>query len=91
MSGEQVEHFLACLYTDDSLRVRFLLEPEKVALAAGLGAEDAAAMGLIDMAGLQMAARSFASKRAGRRRGAGGASTAGRWWQWLCARWEIMR
>ena len=91
MSGEQVEHFLACLYTDDSLRARFLLEPERVALAAGLGAEDAAGMRLIDMTGLQMAARSFASKREGRRRVAESASTATGWWQWLCPRWKIRR
>jgi hypothetical protein len=67
VSGKQVEHFLACLYTGASLRARFLLKPERVALAAGLGAAGAAGMGLVDMVGLQMAARSFASKHEGRR------------------------
>jgi hypothetical protein len=54
MSGAQVEHFLARLYTDEGLRERFLLEPEQVALAAGLGVEDAKGMGLIDKVGLQI-------------------------------------
>ena len=90
MSSKQVEHFLACLYTDENLRERFLLEPERVALAAGLGLVDAKGMPNIDKVGLRMAAQSFAKKRGGR------ASTAkaGRWWQrlWrLCVRWKIGR
>ena len=96
MSGEQVEHFLARLYTDEGLRERFLREPEQVALAAGLGVEDAKGMGLIDKVGLQMAAQSFAKKRGARGRYAGGAGTAKarQWWQWLrqfYARWQIRR
>lgn len=87
MSGEQLEHFLARLHTDEGLREQFLLEPERVALAAGLGVEDAKGMADIDRVGLQMAAQSFARKRGGR----AGVAKAGRWWRlWrLCVRWKI--
>ena len=71
MSSPALEAFLALLYTDAAVRERFLLDPESEARKAGLPATDAAALGQIDRAGLQMAASSYARKRAQyvRRRG----------------------
>ena len=71
MSSPALEAFLALLYTDAVVRERFLLAPEAEARKAGLSAADAAALGQIDRAGLQMAASSYARKRAQyvRRRG----------------------
>jgi hypothetical protein len=77
MSTAGVEHFLARLYTDATLRDRFLADP-----AATMSAEDAPltpgerdALVLIDRDGLQLAARSFAAKRERRRD-----APKRRWW-----------
>ena len=75
MSAVALEAFLARLYTDADLRARFLAAPRDEALAAGLCESDAHALVAIDRAGLEMAAASFAHKRAGR-------SGAGRWQRW---------
>lgn len=64
MSSPQLEKFLAALYTDAALRQRFLQAPQQVALQAGLSNEEAQALTQIDRIGLQMAASSFARKRA---------------------------
>lgn len=64
MSSAQLETFLARLYTDDALRRRFLDAPHAVARGAGLNEQEATALAAIDRTGLQMAATSFARKRA---------------------------
>ena len=64
MSSPALEAYLALLYTDAAARERFLLAPEAEARKAGLPAADAAALGKVDRAGLQMAASSYARKRA---------------------------
>ena len=64
MSSPQLETFLAQLYTDQALRQRFLEQPHAVAAAAGVTQQEARALAAIDRTGLQMAATSFAHKRA---------------------------
>jgi len=67
MSSPLLEAFLALLYTDQAARRRFHADPAGEARLAGLGAEEVAALLRIDRPGLELAARSFAAKRAGRR------------------------
>ncbi len=63
MSAPSLETFLARLYTDASLRSRFLADPQRIACDAGLSAADVDALAKIDRAGMQMAADSYAWKR----------------------------
>jgi hypothetical protein len=71
----EFETFLARLYTDASLRARFLAAPRVEAERQGLTAEECTALEQIDRTGLEMAARSFAHKRTLK------ASARGaRWW-----------
>lgn len=58
------EIFLARIYVDVELRIRFLADPRAVAEAAGLSAEETLAAEKIDRLGLEMAATSFRHKRA---------------------------
>jgi hypothetical protein len=67
MSTPALEAYLALLYTDDVARAAFLDDPHAMALRHGLSEDDANALARIDRAGLQMAASSFALKRAGHR------------------------
>jgi hypothetical protein len=74
MTASVLEIFLARLYAEPALLQAFLTAPEATVAAAGLDADDAAALCGGDLVGLQMAARSFAAKRrarcpAGRRKG----------------------
>ena len=71
MSTPEFEAFLARIYVDRPARERFLADPAGEADRAGLTADQCAALANIDRAGLILAARSFAHKRAGKR---------GRWW-----------
>lgn len=68
MSAITLETYLAMLYTDAALRAKFLREPHAEALKAGLSLADAWALANIDVAGLRMAANSYAHKRAGHQR-----------------------
>ncbi len=68
MNGEKLEAYLAKLYVDDRARARFLADPRAEARAAGLSEEQCAALASIDFIGLQMAADSFAKKRAAQAR-----------------------
>jgi len=71
VSAAGVETLLARLYTDAPFRKAFLADPERVARAQGLDEAEIAALRRIDREGLELAARSFAHKRAthaGRRR-----------------------
>lgn len=64
MSAQKLEAFLARLYVDDQARARFLADPAREALNAGLTPEECAMLETIDVIGLELAAESFARKRA---------------------------
>ena len=70
----EFETFLARLYTDASLRTRFLADPRAEAQRHLLTAEECDALERIDRVGLEMSARSFAHKRAIK-------TARGRWWR----------
>ncbi len=67
MSEQKLEAFLVNLYVDGQARSRFLANPRREALSAGLTEDDCAALEKIDLVGLELAADSFARKRASRR------------------------
>lgn len=87
MSSPALETYLARLYTDDALRAAFLLDPRAQALQHGLSPQEAEAMAAMDHVGLQMAAASYRSKRAGRTAHGTRARPARRWWRRLLAIW----
>jgi hypothetical protein len=64
------ESYLALLYTDAAARARFNADPTGEASRAGLSTPECAALVACDRVGLEMAAESFAHKRArhGKRR-----------------------
>jgi hypothetical protein len=64
MNTPALEAFLARLYVDADMRARFLVDPHAEAVRAGLTEQQCRALENIDSAGLEMAARSFARKRA---------------------------
>lgn len=71
---------LAMLYTDTAARERFLNAPERAVQDYALSPEDRAALLALDRAGLILAARSFAKKRAhAESRKAPLATAKGRW------------
>jgi hypothetical protein len=61
-----LEAFLARIYTDARFRSAFLAEPRTIALAAGLDAEQVAALAEIDRVGLELMADSLEHKRQAR-------------------------
>jgi hypothetical protein len=61
----RMESFLARLYVDAGARQRFLRNPDGVARRYGLSEAERAALIAIDRVGLELAAASFARKRAG--------------------------
>lgn len=64
MSAQNIETFLARLYVDSQARSRFLADPRREARLAGFAEADCAALENIDTVGLELAAQSFAHKRA---------------------------
>ncbi len=68
------EAFLARIYVDDDARRRFLADPRREAARAGLAEAEQEALAEVDRVGLELAARSFARKRAG------AARRRRRWW-----------
>jgi hypothetical protein len=64
MSAPSLEGFLARLYTDASLRRRFLAQPEAIARQAGFDEQTVRALVDIDREGLVLAAQSIARKHA---------------------------
>ena len=64
MSSPALEHFLAKIYVDSDARARFLAAPREETAKAGLSHAECGALASIDRTGLEMAARSFAHKRA---------------------------
>ena len=78
-----LETYLVKLYLDRDARRAFLADPRAAASAEGLSEPDVAALERVDREGLEMAARSFARKRAAQgRRGL---------WARLRARWRAWR
>ncbi|PYO29966.1 MAG: hypothetical protein DMD86_14145 [Candidatus Rokuibacteriota bacterium] len=71
MTTARFEAVLARLYVDDAFRRSFLADPAGEAARAGLDPDEARALAEVDAVDLEMAARSFAHKRARapRRRG----------------------
>lgn len=63
MSTPEFEAFLARLYTDQTLRAKFLLDREGEARAAGLSEQQVASLIELDADALEAAAASFARKR----------------------------
>ena len=59
-----LEAYLARLYLDSAARRTFLANPHAAATEAGLEPTDVAALERIDRVGLELAAHSFAAKRA---------------------------
>jgi len=64
MSAQKFETFLVKLYVDDQARSRFVVDPCRETLNAGLSENDFKALEKIDFVGLELAADSFARKRA---------------------------
>jgi hypothetical protein len=64
MSAADLEAFLARIYVDEQVRLDFLREPYGEAIRAGLSEQEARALERIDRTGLELAAESFARKRA---------------------------
>ena len=60
----EFEAFLARLYTDTEVRRRFLQDPRGEAARSGMSAAECDALERVDRDGLELAARSFAQKRA---------------------------
>jgi len=63
MSSPAFEAFLARLYIDEDLRLRFLTSPADVARESGLSDTERQAVEAIDRDGLILAAESYARKR----------------------------
>jgi len=66
MSAPALEAFLARLYTDSGTRRDFLDDPCGAAARAGLEPDEIDRITAIDRVGLELAAESFARKRAAR-------------------------
>ena len=66
MSASRFEAFLARLYVDETVRGRFLADPEGEAMEAGLTAKEVEAVAKIDRVGLEMFAQSLERKHRGR-------------------------
>jgi hypothetical protein len=64
MSAEKFEAFLAKLYADEKARSRFLVDPRRESLNAGLTENDSAALENIDLVGLELASHSITKKKA---------------------------
>jgi hypothetical protein len=77
MSARSVESLLARLYTDAVLRREFLADPQGLARREGLGDAEVAGMVAVDRECLELAAASYARKRASR--------IHRRWWDRLRA------
>ena len=81
MSSIALEAYLARLYTDAAARENFFADPACATREAGLNEADSTALCNIDMAGLRMAAASYANKREQHRRPRRKLfDTFSRWW-----------
>jgi hypothetical protein len=80
-AARALEAFLARVYVDDGLRARVIADPRRTARDAGLSEPQCEQFAKLDVAGLVLAARSFAGKR----RRAPRARHQRRWWVTLAA------
>jgi len=64
--AQSAETLLARLFTDESLRARFKLDPRAVAREFGLDDAEIAAFASADLVGLDLAADSYSHKRSRR-------------------------
>ena len=71
-----LEHLLARVYVDAEARRRFLADPVEEALRAGIDPSDAVRLAAVDHEGIELAALSFARKRAAKH-------VSRRWWRRL--------
>ena len=78
MSAVRVEAFLARLYVDAEARRRFVADPRGCARQAGLAEADVDSLATLDPIGLELASRSFESKR-----GRPARTGRPRWRDWL--------
>ncbi len=76
MTSPAFEAFLARVYVDPAARAQFLADPRGSAVRAGLSEAESDALARVDRLGLELAAHSFARKRARR---------SPRRWRWLAA------
>ena len=67
MTTPAFEAFLAKIYTDADFRRRFLDDPQRLAAEHGLSEEESSHLMNIDRVGLELAAKTFAYKRASAR------------------------
>jgi len=68
LSAQALEGFLARIYADAGARAKFRANPRAEAQRAGLNEAEYAAMARMDWTELELAARSFAKKRAGKQK-----------------------
>ena len=77
-----LETYLVKLYLDRDARRAFLSDPRRAATAEGLAEPDVVALERIDREGLELAAQSFARKRAGQAPRGLRARLRARWRAW---------
>jgi hypothetical protein len=82
--SRRLERFLATLYVDPEALARFLASPDAEASRAGLSEQQCVKLKEIDVAGLKLASRSFAHKRA-MKKALRDPSKSG-WWRRMLAR-----
>jgi hypothetical protein len=85
-AARALEAFLARVYVDERLRARVIADPRATAREEGLRVQECEQLATLDVAGVVLAARSFAGKR----RRAQRARHQRGWWQTLAAwvRWR---
>jgi hypothetical protein len=88
LSAADFEAFLARIYVDSEARVKFLANPRGEAQRAGLSEAECTALEDIDRTGLELAATSFARKRAKQERGYGKRLWLKRWSQLMIAKFN---
>jgi len=66
--SDRLEQVLARVLADVDFRRRFRADPESVGAQEGLSAEESAALAAMPVQDVETAARSFATKRAGKAR-----------------------
>ena len=91
MSAADFEAFLARIYVDPEARAKFLADPRGEAQKAGLSEAECIALENIDRTGLELAATSFARKRAKQEHGHGKRLWLKRWSQLMIARCRRMK
>lgn len=79
MRTSVIEAYLARLYSEPAEAQRFLADPERTAIRAGLTPPEAREVARLDLAALRISCRVFERKRAWKARGSS-------WWRRLLGR-----